>query len=189
MLQAQGRIPLEADTRPGAAPGLFASAYRQLAQIMALQAQAKRELMRGNATGAVALMQQAVRVEDAFGYIEPPRLYQPARQCLCFAARVAGDAAGAAESCSADLREYPSNVWSLAGLGRVCRVALGPQVAARLLADGREAADAGAGCGVEQAVAGGGAGLERACGCVAGRLATAAAQAEVPVPDSCVQLL
>jgi hypothetical protein len=198
---AQAAIPYEPDTRPGAAPGLYASAYRQLSGIMGLQAQAKRALMRGNATGAVALLRQAVAVEDGFGYIEPPRLYQPARQCLCFAERVAGDVAGAADACSADLLQYPSNVWSLAGLDRVCRVRLlGAGSAqgmggAAALADGSAAGDGS--CELVRALRGpgrdgtaaGDAGLEGACSCVGSRLATAAAAAEVPVLDSCLQLL
>ena len=32
--------------------------------------------------GAIKKLQAAVEIEDAFAYMEPPRVYQPIRQCL-----------------------------------------------------------------------------------------------------------
>lgn len=46
-------------------------------------------------------MRLAVAVEDEMGYMEPPRLYQPLRQCLAYLLLVVLDKPGEAEVVSA----------------------------------------------------------------------------------------
>lgn len=66
-------IPVEPATRPGAAPGMYASAYQQLAQLMAGLVGARLQLLRNNTAAAIELLGEAVRREEALGYMEPPR--------------------------------------------------------------------------------------------------------------------
>lgn len=72
------------------------------------------------------------------GYVEPPRLYQPVRQCLGWAHLAAWQHTFAAATYMRDLAEYPQNGWSLSGLAAAYEgmdrprtaKALGPSVAA-----------------------------------------------------------
>lgn len=203
-------IPPDAPTKPGAPPGIFSPAYKQQAEVLLAFARSKLALMSGNATGAALLLQQAVGVEDSMGYTEPPRMSGgPVRPCLCWLRRVAGDDVGSVEACSADLREYPGNVWSLAGLMKVAERQVNKSAAGAAASRGDAnvvpaRSEAGAfdtassGCGVADAASrqqDGATGVRPAGvwsqvhNCLAGQWRVAAVLAEVPVQDSCLALL
>jgi tetratricopeptide (TPR) repeat protein len=81
--------------------------------------------LRGELAGAegdrdtqVAELEQAVAIQDGFGYIEPPVWYYPMRQSLGAALLGAGRTAEADGVYRADLREYPNNGRSLFGLAQ-----------------------------------------------------------------------
>lgn len=69
-------------------------------------------------TAAAAALEQAVALEDANVYFEPPLWYQPARQSLGAVLLKAGKAAQAEQVYRADLARNPANGWSLHGLVR-----------------------------------------------------------------------
>jgi tetratricopeptide (TPR) repeat protein len=68
--------------------------------------------------GAIAALEQAVALEDANAYFEPPLWHQPARQSLGAALLKAGKAAAAEKVYRADLARNRANGWSLYGLSR-----------------------------------------------------------------------
>lgn len=74
-------VPSEPLTRPGAAPGIYASAYTKLAAIMGALARARLALLRNDTGAAAGFLQDGIRVEDSIGYIEPPR-YDPRMSLL-----------------------------------------------------------------------------------------------------------
>jgi len=84
---------------------------------------------------AIALLEKAVRQQDALPYTEPPPWYFPTREALGSALLAAGEAARAEAVFRAQLKKTPRNGWSLYGLGRSLRdqgrVADAEQVEAR----------------------------------------------------------
>ncbi|GBF99344.1 hypothetical protein Rsub_11756 [Raphidocelis subcapitata] len=118
---AVAAVPAEPPTRPGAGPGMYASAYRTLAGIHAALAEARMALLLNETEQALALLDEAVAEEEGLGYMEPPRLHQPLRQCLGWVLLRAGKAAEAAEVYSKDLEQHPHNGWSLLGLWQAAR--------------------------------------------------------------------
>lgn len=80
---------------------------------------------------AVTHLQQAVRLEDALKYDEPPDSIIPARHSLGAVLLAVGKAKEAEAVYREDLRAYPANLWSLLGLRRA-------------LADGGQAKEAAA---------------------------------------------
>jgi hypothetical protein len=66
-------VPEEPLTRPGAPPGMYASAYRSLAAVAGGLAQARLRLLHNNTAGALDVLREAATVEDSLGYMEPPR--------------------------------------------------------------------------------------------------------------------
>ena len=79
---------------------------------------------------ALAALAEAVELEDALDYGEPPEWSVPTRQDLGEAALAAGRPALAEEAFRGDLERFPLNGWSLAGL-RAALVAQGKSQAAR----------------------------------------------------------
>jgi len=65
---------------------------------------------------------QAVRLEDALRYDEPPSWIQPVRHALGAALLQSGRYAEAEEVYRADLEEFENNGWALYGLGRTLRL-------------------------------------------------------------------
>lgn len=195
LMQAAVHIEGDVATLPGPAPGLYSAAYRMQTDVMLLAARAKQALMTGNASGAVMLLQQAVDLEDADGYIEPPRFAAPSRQCLCWASRIAGDGVRSVRECVRDLQQYPNNIWSLTGLQKVCSLHRGvwAEKASEVL-PAAEAGDIISECGLavwlEHAFAPEESAWEQMCTCLAGSTAAAAAaaQAEVLMHNSCLHL-
>ncbi len=78
------------------------------------------ELLRAQGKNAdgIAALREAVAAEDALAYNEPADWPLPVRPYLGAALLDAGDAAGAAEAFSQDLKTYPENGWSLFGLAQ-----------------------------------------------------------------------
>jgi tetratricopeptide (TPR) repeat protein len=78
-------------------------------------------LATGDVARAVALLRQAVALEDGLAYDEPHLWLAPARQALGNALLAAGRPAEAEVAWLEDLKHYPGNGWSLHGLGRSLR--------------------------------------------------------------------
>ena len=76
----------------------------------------------GTAAGAVTLFAEAVALQDALPYTEPPFWYYPTRQSLGAALLADGRAAEAQVVFERDLEQYPMNGWSLYGLTEALRV-------------------------------------------------------------------
>ena len=70
----------------------------------------------GSAAAAVTSFTEAVALQDALPYTEPPFWYYPTRQSLGAALLADGRAAEAQLVFEADLEQYPMNGWSLYGL-------------------------------------------------------------------------
>jgi tetratricopeptide (TPR) repeat protein len=73
---------------------------------------------RKDSAGAIAALEQAVKVEDANLYFEPPLWHQPSRHYLGAALLAAKRAAQAEKVYRADLERNPENGWALFGLAQ-----------------------------------------------------------------------
>ena len=75
----------------------------------------------GDAAGAVLAFEEAVAMQDALPYTEPPVWYYPTRQSLG-AALLASDRVAEAQAVfERDLEQYPMNGWSMFGLAEALR--------------------------------------------------------------------
>ena len=75
----------------------------------------------GDAANAVLALEEAVSLQDALPYTEPPFWYYPTRQSLG-AALLASDRVAEAQAVfEADLEQYPMNGWSMFGLAEALR--------------------------------------------------------------------
>lgn len=83
----------------------------------------------GEYEGAAAAFEQAVVIQDALPYLEPPYWYYPVRQSLGAALLQAGRPAEAEAAFAAALARFPNNAWSLYGL-KQAQEAQGKQAAA-----------------------------------------------------------
>jgi tetratricopeptide (TPR) repeat protein len=92
-----------------------------LVRIASLTLQAELALARAEPAVAVALLREATAAEDTLAYDEPHLWLAPTRHALGAALLAAGDAAGATQVYSDDLRHYPGNGWSLGGLALALR--------------------------------------------------------------------
>lgn len=72
--------------------------------------------VRGDLAGAIKFYQEAVTVQDALPYTEPPHWYYPVRQSLGAALLRAGRLDEAESAFRASLARTPSNGWALRGL-------------------------------------------------------------------------
>jgi tetratricopeptide (TPR) repeat protein len=77
---------------------------------------AELALARGDKGSAVAMLREAVQIEDRIPYDEPPGWHSPVRQSLGAALLAAGRATEAEAVYREELRRNPSNGWSLKGL-------------------------------------------------------------------------
>lgn len=75
-----------------------------------------REIAANEIQSGIAKLEEAVRLEDALLYGEPPEWSVPPRQDLGAALLVAGRAAAAEQAFREDLALFPENGWSLYGL-------------------------------------------------------------------------
>ena len=73
---------------------------------------------RGDLEAAIAKLDQAVALEDALPYNEPPDWYYPARHSLGAIQLAAGNAAAAEQTYREDLAIMPENGWALLGLAQ-----------------------------------------------------------------------
>jgi len=73
---------------------------------------------RGDHEAAVVEFEQAVAIQDAMPYSEPPPFYFPVRQALGAELLASGRAGDAEVVYMEDLRRYPKNGWSLYGLSK-----------------------------------------------------------------------
>jgi tetratricopeptide (TPR) repeat protein len=85
---------------------------------------------RGDLPGAIAALEESVRLQDALRYTEPPPWYLPQRQALGAVLLQAGRAAEADAVYRADLARLPANGWSLFGLAQSLRAEGKPTEAA-----------------------------------------------------------
>ena len=76
---------------------------------------------RGQADEQIARLEQAVAIQDGLPYIEPPSWFYPVRQTLGAVLLGAGRTAEAEAVYREDLRQYPSNGWSMFGLAESLR--------------------------------------------------------------------
>jgi tetratricopeptide (TPR) repeat protein len=76
---------------------------------------------RGDLPGAIEAYQEAVAVQDALPYTEPPFWYYPVRQSLGAALLRANQLDAAEQAFRASLARTPSNGWALRGLAEVYR--------------------------------------------------------------------
>ena len=75
----------------------------------------------GDAAGAIPYFSEAVALQDALPYTEPPFWYYPTRQSLGAALLAAGRNREAREVFEDDLAQYPMNGWSMFGLAQAMR--------------------------------------------------------------------
>ena len=73
---------------------------------------------RGDHQAAIAEFEQAIAIQDAMPYSEPPPFYFPVRQALGAELLASGRAQQAEVVYLEDLRRYPKNGWSLFGLSK-----------------------------------------------------------------------
>lgn len=89
---------------------------RMTLDIAALAVEGELALRAGNTSRAIKAFGDAVAIEDALSYMEPPTWYYPVRHSLGKALLAAGQAATAEQVYRADLRRFPENGWALKGL-------------------------------------------------------------------------
>jgi tetratricopeptide (TPR) repeat protein len=76
---------------------------------------------RGDVNAAIAQFREAVTIEDAGLYFEPPKWYYPIRHSLGAALLKTGQNRAAAEIYQQDLHRFPENGWALFGLAQALR--------------------------------------------------------------------
>jgi tetratricopeptide (TPR) repeat protein len=76
---------------------------------------------KGDAKGGIEAFREAVVIEDAGLYFEPPKWYYPIRHSLGAAYLKAGQPAEAERVYREDLRRFPENGWALFGLAQALR--------------------------------------------------------------------
>lgn len=76
---------------------------------------------RGEVDAGITHFQEAVKIEDAGLYFEPPKWYYPVRHSLGAALLKAGRSAEAETVYREDLRRFPENGWALFGLAQALR--------------------------------------------------------------------
>ncbi len=92
-----------------------------LVRIAQLTLQADIAAAEGRIAAAVTLLTEAVAIEDALAYDEPHLWLAPTRHALGAALLAAGRYDDAQRVYREDLRHYPANGWSLAGLAAALR--------------------------------------------------------------------
>ncbi|MDQ0248179.1 tetratricopeptide (TPR) repeat protein [Sphingomonas kyeonggiensis] len=92
-----------------------------LFRIATLRAEARIALARKDATRAIALLREAVTVEDGLSYNEPSDEFFPTRHLLGAALLGSGAAAEAEAVFVEDLKRNPHNGWALLGLAQALK--------------------------------------------------------------------
>jgi tetratricopeptide (TPR) repeat protein len=86
----------------------------------------------GHHDDAIKNLKEAVAIQDAFNYDEPPAWYYPVRETLGMELLAAGKSADAEQVFRDDLKQYPENGWSLNGLAICLRARNASQDAAKV---------------------------------------------------------
>jgi len=123
--------PKEAPAGINSAKALLQLAERHLAGRLAA--------VKGDTAAATAAYQEAVKLEDALVYDEPPAWYHPIRLELGALARAQGNAAEAERFYREDLEHWPNNGWSLHGLAASLRAQKKEAEAAKIEAQFKKA--------------------------------------------------
>ncbi|MEE2690805.1 MAG: hypothetical protein VX640_04600 [Pseudomonadota bacterium] len=89
---------------------------RDILEISRLTVLAKAAQVDGDLDGAIEAMEEAVALQDALNYTEPPYWYYPAKQTLAALVLQSGDAERAEQLFLETLVESPNNGWALYGL-------------------------------------------------------------------------
>lgn len=89
---------------------------REILEIAKHLVEARIEQAQGNWHAAEHHLEEAIRLEDTIGYMEPPFWSYPVRQTLGAVRLQAGDAIGALEAFEAALETHPNNAWALWGV-------------------------------------------------------------------------
>ena len=113
------RIERSADFKPladWAIPG------REIVQTARAVARGRIAAQQGRLPDAIAAYGEAVAIQDALPYMEPPYWYYPVRQSLGMALLRAGQLDKAEQVFRTSLARTPSNGWALRGLMEVYRV-------------------------------------------------------------------
>jgi len=76
---------------------------------------------RGDVESGITHFREAVKIEDAGLYFEPPKWYYPIRHSLGAALVKAGQSAEAEQVYRKDLQRFPENGWALFGLSQALR--------------------------------------------------------------------
>jgi tetratricopeptide (TPR) repeat protein len=98
----------------------FNSANRLLAMASATLA-GEIESAQGRHDDAIKSLREAVAIQDALNYEEPPPWYYPVRQTLGMELLADGKRSDAEQVFRDDLKQYPENGWSLNGLALCLR--------------------------------------------------------------------
>jgi tetratricopeptide (TPR) repeat protein len=117
-IEALGTIERSADFKPIADGGVPA---REIVQTARTVATARLAEARGDLPAAIQAWQEAVALQDALPYMEPPYWYYPVRQSLGAALLRAGRLDAAEQAFRTSLARTPSNGWALRGLIEVYR--------------------------------------------------------------------
>jgi tetratricopeptide (TPR) repeat protein len=86
----------------------------------------------GHHDDAIKNLKEAVAIQDAFNYDEPPAWYYPVRETLGMELLAAGKSADAEQVFRDDLKQYPENGWSLNGLAICLRARNASEDAAKV---------------------------------------------------------
>eukprot|EP00878_Enallax_costatus_P010043 GHUV01010482.1.p1 GENE.GHUV01010482.1~~GHUV01010482.1.p1 ORF type:complete len:611 (+),score=181.63 GHUV01010482.1:1052-2884(+) len=116
---AVSALPDDPQTRPGDGIGIYSPGFRRLGQIQLLTAGARAAVLSGDWSSAVNQLQQAIQVDNSFGYTEPPRQQHPIKPCLAWVMLQQGKLQQAESMYREDLADFPLNPWSLKGLQQV----------------------------------------------------------------------
>jgi tetratricopeptide (TPR) repeat protein len=117
-VDALAALELSADFKPVVASGIPA---QQIVHTARAVASGRLADARGDLPGAIKAYQEAVAVQDALPYTEPPHWYYPVRQSLGSALLRAGQLDAAEQVFRASLARTPGNGWALRGLIEVYR--------------------------------------------------------------------
>ena len=124
---AVGRVPQDAT--------FGNSSAHQLLKIALLVADGEMAAREQRYDAAIKLLTQAVKLEDALMYDEPPDWILPVRHALGITLLRAGKAKEAELAYREDLKKFPKNGWSLYGLNRSLALQKREQEAALALKD------------------------------------------------------
>lgn len=122
--------PRDVVTRPGEGLGVPSPGFKALGRMELLAARARVDVLRGDLSSAANKLRSAIRIDQTLGYTEPPRQYQPMKECLGWVLLQQGKLKAAEQAYLEDLAELPENPWALKGLAQVY-AAQGPTAAAK----------------------------------------------------------